>query len=399
MNALFVHDHRFQLDNTGRVFTPGQFPYATWLRYLEAFDLLTVVGRSEPMNARNSNALDLSSGERVRFVFAPNVSSLSGIIFDYRKAKCVIRREVERADAVIIRTSRLGGIAEKIANDLKKPLAVEVVGCSWDAFWNHGTVKGKLFAPWAYFSTRRMIGQATHAIYVSQQFLPTRYPCKGISVSVSDVSISKPDQTVIDRRIGENRESGSRFVVGTIGSLLTKYKGIQTALAAFKRIRDQLPEFEYRILGGGDSTPWKTLAKKYGLEGRVTFTGVLPAGSAVMNWLDDIDLYIQPSLTEGLPRALVEAMSRGCPAIGSTAGGIPELLESSVLHRPGSVEQLAKLIKAGLSKSWQKQQALRNFEVSKQYSREFLDSRRAEFWHLFANYARSRRDTNQAIVS
>jgi len=45
-----------------------------------------------------------------------------------------------------------------------------------------------------------------------------------------------------------------------------------------------------------------------------------------------------------LPRALVEAMSRGCPCIASAVGGIPELLEPSDLVPPNSPEALAKLI-------------------------------------------------------
>lgn len=44
----------------------------------------------------------------------------------------------------------------------------------------------------------------------------------------------------------------------------------------------------------------------------VTTHGVLPADQAVLDWLDEIDLYIQPSLTEGLPRAVIEAMDTGC---------------------------------------------------------------------------------------
>ena len=51
-----------------------------------------------------------------------------------------------------------------------------------------------------------------------------------------------------------------------------------------------------------------------------------------------------PSRAEGLPRALVEAMSRGCPCIASSVGGIPELLETSDLVPPRSSEKLAKLI-------------------------------------------------------
>ena len=44
---------------------------------------------------------------------------------------------------------------------------------------------------------------------------------------------------------------------------------------------------------------------------------------------DNIDVFIMPSLQEGLPRSMVEAMSRGCNVIGSRVGGIPELLDDN----------------------------------------------------------------------
>ena len=74
------------------------------------------------------------------------------------------------------------------------------------------------------------------------------------------------------------------------------------------------------------------------------FNGVLPSGQPVLNWLDDIDIYVQPSFQEGLPRALVEAMSGGRPAFASTTGGIPELLPADCLHCPGDAARLGASI-------------------------------------------------------
>ena len=63
------------------------------------------------------------------------------------------------------------------------------------------------------------------------------------------------------------------------------------------------------------------------LRDRIVSRGRIPTGAPIFEFLDSLDLYLQFSRGgEGLPRALVEGMSRGCPAIGSTVGGIPELL-------------------------------------------------------------------------
>jgi hypothetical protein len=79
-------------------------------------------------------------------------------------------------------------------------------------------------------------------------------------------------------------------------------------------------------------------------------------------------------------------MSRGCPVLGSTAGGIPELIHESCLHRPGQVGQLAEQIKrATFDRRWLKEQAERNFGRSRQFTKQLLDAKRQAFWQSFGD--------------
>jgi glycosyltransferase involved in cell wall biosynthesis len=170
-----------------------------------------------------------------------------------------------------------------------------------------------------------------------------------------------------------------------IAALTVRFKGVQTALEALGSLRDMLPPFELRILGAGDPAPWRDLAATHEVADRVHFDGALPAGEPVLRWLDEVDLYLQPSFQEGLPRSLVEALSRACPALGSTAGGIPELLAPECLHRPGDATALAQLIATAVrDEAWQSRQAARNFETAKRYEAPRLDAVRASFWDSFA---------------
>lgn len=66
------------------------------------------------------------------------------------------------------------------------------------------------------------------------------------------------------------------------------------------------------------------------------------AHEQIYEWLDSLDLYIQPSQVEGLSRALVEAMSRALPAFASDVGGNPELLEPGCIHKCGSVKDITE---------------------------------------------------------
>ena len=114
----------------------------------------------------------------------------------------------------------------------------------------------------------------------------------------------------------------------------------------------------------------------------------------MLQWLDHIDVYLQPSFKEGLPRALVEAMSRGCPAIGSRCAGIPELLPQDCLIEPGEVGALSgQLLRAANDATWRAAQALRNWTEAKTYSRAVLEAQRSAFWKTFAVHARTRAGT------
>lgn len=388
MRALFVHDHRFFVSESGEVFSPGKFPYSVWQRYLREFDDLIIIGRIHPAADVRLDTMNLASGEHVSFVLLPNLSSPLGMIRFRSQIIKTLRQQIQSVDAVIARSSLLGQISASLADQLRKPWAVEVVGCSWDAYWNYGSIKGRLYAPFSYLMQKRMVDRAPFAIYVTQQFLQKRYPCRGITAGVSDVAIPRLDVTILEQRLKQIKQSSRPFVFGLIGSLQSMYKGIQTALSAMKVVHTHLPESELRILGDGDPTYWIQLAASHGLQQAVRFMGTLPAGDAVLRWLDDVDIYLQPSFQEGLPRALVEAMSRGCPAIGSTAGGIPELLDPAALHRPGDVTRLGELLLKSTDRQWRATQAKRNFETAQLYVSDVLDVRRREFWRLFAEHVR-----------
>jgi glycosyltransferase involved in cell wall biosynthesis len=139
--------------------------------------------------------------------------------------------------------------------------------------------------------------------------------------------------------------AGRSPVLGTIGTLRTRYKGIQTVLEALRKLRSSGLDLSYRILGPGSPEPWQRLADHLGVLDLVAFDGTRSAGKQVCEWLDGIDLYLQPSFTEGLPRGMIEAMSRGVACVGSTCGGIPELLPNDRLHEPGDVAALTAIIR------------------------------------------------------
>lgn len=134
-------------------------------------------------------------------------------------------------------------------------------------------------------------------------------------------------------------------ILGFCGELREK-KGLAhllDALAAVRRVRPA------RLLLIGDVRPSEMprLLQWIGpgrLEEHILITGQLATPEAVNRHLQACDVYLQPSLWDGMPNALLEAMAAGCGAIASDAGGIPEIITPGVdgivvprwqLHRLG----------------------------------------------------------------
>jgi glycosyltransferase involved in cell wall biosynthesis len=387
--VLFAHDYPFLHGPTGAVYSDrGDWP---WHHYLGFAVRLTVASRSRKL-APDADVSELTLVSRPNVSYVP-IPSLSGPRIRYsnrRGARRRLRAAIADADALVARLpSEIGSLAAEVADDLSKPWAVEVVTCTWDALWNYGTWQGKAYAPVSWWKTRRVVRQAPFALYVTERFLQRRYPSWGRSAGCSDVELPEPDPTVLERRLARIGSPTGPVRLGTIAALTVRFKGVQTALAALGRVKDQLPPFEFHVLGAGDAEPWLRLARTHGVEEQTHFAGTVPP-DAVPLWLDALDLYLQPSFQEGLPRSLIEALSRGCPALGSTAGGIPELLEPGCLHHPGDEERLGELLVAATAdRDWLAAQASRNFEVARRYTKPELDRIRTGFWQEFARSARA----------
>jgi glycosyltransferase involved in cell wall biosynthesis len=84
--------------------------------------------------------------------------------------------------------------------------------------------------------------------------------------------------------------------------------------------------------------------------------------------LDKADVFVLPSYQEGLPRAMIEAMARALPCIGSTVGGIPELLNQEDMIPPGNVAALADKIRSVVTNPERmNMMSARNWEKAKKY--------------------------------
>jgi glycosyltransferase involved in cell wall biosynthesis len=105
---------------------------------------------------------------------------------------------------------------------------------------------------------------------------------------------------------------------------------------------DREDGYSLTIIGGGRlHQQLRGLAATLKVDDRIRFLGRVNDRKTLRAELDAADIFVQPSRTEGLPRALIEAMARALPAIGTDVGGTSELLPTSQLVPPARPRQLA----------------------------------------------------------
>ncbi len=386
MSVLFCHDHRFFVDTEGRFYSYGQFDHTILNRYVGIFGSVTVAARGVLLSEGDDvTRLSPCSSENINFVWMPNLSSLRGLTLDRVAAREKMDKAVSEADFVIARLpSEIGLMALGAAKRLHKRAAAEIVACVWDGLNSHGSFFARLYAPVAYWRMKRTVAKLGWCHYVTQNFLQQRYPSKGETLAASDADLAPPDEGILTRRLNNLTTPKKPPVFGMIAALFHKEKGIDVAIKAFAIAKKTIPDIRLKVLGPGDSSIWREYAKQHDVGNSIEFCGSLPRGEAVLNWLDGIDIYIQASFQEGLPRALLEAMSRACPALASSAGGTEELVPAECLHIPGDTKKLANQMLQSIDLNWRTQMATLNFLKSKNYVQKILNARRNEFWDRFS---------------
>ena len=380
MKLLFVHDHRFYKEN-GDYYSSGSFPGNVWSRYLEHFSSIIIIGRK--LDKKNTGLVQ-SNTERVKFRLIQEYRNPLDEFLYSKKIDNNIIDSLKQVDAVLVRLpSILGFRTINLCKKINKPYAIEVVGCAWDSYWYYGSFKGKLLALSHYGRMKNLIKDSEFTIYVTKSYLQNRYKTIGYNSYASNVQINDNLDIVLHNHkkiISDNR----KYIFGMLGNIDVYYKGYDIAIKALAYIKNDIPDFILYIVGNGDGKNIKMLLKKYDLNNHVKILGPLKSGKEVFKFLDNLNIYLHPSLTEGLPRALIEAMSRGCPTLASSVGGIPELLNEKYLHQPGDYKELSKQIE---NYSTDKEKLLlmanENFIKAKEYTNSKLNKRRSQFFKNF----------------
>ena len=133
---------------------------------------------------------------------------------------------------------------------------------------------------------------------------------------------------------------------------LEKVKGVKYLIRAFSEIEKEFPDFKLVIIGqGSEKQKLELMANHLGVKDKVEFKGKLSL-KETKDIMKDCYCLVLPSLSEGLPRVLMEAMALEKPIIGSRVAGIPDLIkdnENGFLFEKSNLNELVKKLRVLLN--------------------------------------------------
>lgn len=377
MKGLFIHDHRFP-SYKGQFLNSSGFDDIFTSRYLAIFKQFSIFGRLKEVDQADAkNRTTFHPQVRVQ-----GVPSLK-VLFTSGAARKQLKAAIQAADCCVVRLpSFLGLLALRYIKALKKPYLVEVVGCIFDSLAGSPKALRRAQAALMKRVFQWAVRQAPYVIYVTEHFLQENYPSRGKTIHCSNVELGPADEGRLRRKLERLADASQRIIrLGTTSTYDVGYKGQEYVIQALGILRKEGYRLEYELVGDGDPTFLRAEARRHGVEDQVRFLGRLPHNQ-VFDWLEGIDLYVHPSLQEGLARAIIEAMSCACPAVVSDAGGSAELIQASYVFPKRDLSALLVALRKILNGELMEQAQI-NFNKSKEYDREVLTTRRQAFYREF----------------
>ncbi len=185
-------------------------------------------------------------------------------------------------------------------------------------------------------SWKLALGRADHLTAISNYLLERAYRLgfKGRATLV-------PNGVDIERFENyEARSNKDEVLLVTTSRLVTK-NAVGDVIEAVKFLPKN---FRFKILGTGPlEKSLKNKAKEFGVEERVEFAGHVDPKD-IPHHLHQADIFVRPSLSEGMGNSFIEAMAAGLPVIGTPVGGIPDFLkdgETGLFVEPRNPRQIA----------------------------------------------------------
>ena len=212
--------------------------------------------------------------------------------------------------------------------------------------WIDNEYKMKIYSKLDRFILRRFSHVVAVSSQVVEQLLINKVSPEKVQKINNGIDVSMfygtAPESGLERGFGINAKD---VVVGTVGRI-SEEKGHRFLLGAFNVVKNSFPGLRLLIVGDG---PLKTALEREFSDHDIIFTG---NRHDVPEMYRLMDIFVLPSLTEGLPMVLLEAMASGKAVVATRVGEIPSVVsegKSGLLVNPGSEKELSKALETLLS--------------------------------------------------
>lgn len=388
MQLYFYTEARFVLAKDGKIYNPnGVQKRDVFKRYLEVFENINIIARVKKDNNYIIDKNHIVEGDNIK-VFP--IAYYNGFL-DYLSKYFIVQNDIKKIvlnSKNAVHILRLPGNIGTIASKYLMNYGVEVVGDPFDVFDTKFYKNPLLYILKykAYYDLKRIVKKSNCALYVTRYTLQKRYPNRNM-FSASNVKILKDD--IISKPKKLVKEDVKLLSIGTLEQL---YKSPDVVIELIKELREEGINISLNWIGEGKyKESMLYLVKKYNLKSCVSFIGYISNKNLLYQEIDNSDIFIIASKTEGLPRVVIEVFSRGLPVIGTAVGGIPELVSNELLCKVDDISQMKFLIKKLISdKEFYESNSKKNIEISKGYTEDILQKNRVEFYKSLINIKNER---------
>lgn len=227
--------------------------------------------------------------------------------------------------------------------------AHDAKGAHW-AFWEHW-FKGSKYLVTRRVPNRLKQNRITRAVYAKASILVaisqaiakqlTSYVRREDIVVIPDMCSNLSLDTHVAQKIGSTYRGA--FVLGHIGALVDRHKGQGYLIEAARILHNEIPNLRLLFLGDGEDRE-----KLQRQAADLDFVEFLGFKKNVADYLSVFDLFVFPSLDEGLGSILLDVMQFSIPIIATEVGGIPDVVtheETGLLIPPANVEAIVSAVK------------------------------------------------------
>ncbi|KVH48406.1 glycosyl transferase family 1 [Burkholderia diffusa] len=314
-------------------------------RFAPHFDAVRIVARAFP-KARPIGSL--VTGPNTSFIDLGAIRGARHWLLGLPRTTARLARAIRSAQTLMIRfPGNVATLALLLCWIARKPFSAEIVADPEDYF-SKGASNHPLrrVVKWLHCRSTALAARHARSVrYVTEAYLQAKYPPRTRTASFSFSDAFLPDELFASRDPGALARPGSLRLIN-VSMMHNRSKGHVALLEAVSRLKRKHVAVVLTLVGDGALRPeLEALARTLGIADAVVFRGQI-ASETACEAVAEHDLFVLPSLQEGMPRAMLEAMAVGTPVLGTSVGGIPEVLPASDLIRAGSVDAIEAAIEA-----------------------------------------------------